>query len=85
MSAKVDQVYKKDAYADKMDQFPAELRSKYTAAINSASEITTIIISTFETALNTAKTKHIGYIQEMTSEYMGALSKFANYKGKKND
>lgn len=81
----VEKAFKTDSKVEKIDKFPSELRGKYQNAITELSNDATKTISIMESALNTAKSKHIAYVQQMTSEYMSALSKYANYKGKKKD
>lgn len=70
---------------EKFDEFPTELKGKYQSLITELSNDAVRNINILEGAMNTAKSKHIGFVQTMTSEYMSALSKFANYKGKKED
>lgn len=81
----VEKAFKADSKVEKIDKFPAELRGKYQNIISEISNQATKNISVMESAMNTAKSKHIGYVQQMTSEYMSALSKYANFKGKKKD
>lgn len=81
----VEKAYRADSKVEKLDKFPSELKGKYQSYITELSNDATRHISIMESALNTAKSKHIGYVQQMTSEYMGALSKYANFKGKKKD
>lgn len=83
--AGIEKAFKTDSKVDKADKFPAELRGKYQTLVTETANELTRNMSFLEAALNTAKSKHIGFIQQMTSEYMGALSKYANYKGKKKD
>lgn len=85
LKSAVEKAYKADSKVEKIDKFPAELRGKYQSFISELSNDATKGISIMESAMNTAKSKHIGYVQQMTSEYMSALSKYANYKGKKKD
>lgn len=81
----VEKAFKTESKVEKIDKFPAELRGKYQNVISELSNEATKGISIMESAMNTAKSKHIGYVQQMTSEYMSALSKYANFKGKKKD
>ena len=81
----VEKAFKTDSKVEKIDKFPSELKGKYQSYITELTNDATREISIMESALNTAKSKHIGYVQQMTSEYMGALSKYANYKGKKSE
>lgn len=85
VKAAIEKAYKNDSKVEKIDKFPAELKGKYQTLITELTNDATRNISILESALNTAKSKHIGYVQQMTSEYMGALSKYANYKGKKSE
>jgi hypothetical protein len=85
LKSAVEKAYKADSKVEKIDKFPAELRGKYQSFISELSNDATKGISIMESAMNTAKSKHIGYVQQMTSEYMSALSKYANYKGKEKD
>lgn len=85
LKSAVEKAFKTDSKIDKIDEFPTELRGKYQTVITDTANMATKHISIAESVLNTAKSKHIAYVQQMTSEYMSALSKFANYKGKKKD
>jgi len=67
----------------KSDTIPAEAiraGSDYVKAVyNHAMEIT----RTYENAMNAVKNLNVSLIQEMCTEYMSALGKFANFKGTK--
>lgn len=83
LRSKVDGVFKKDSKVDKLEKFPTDLKTKYNAAISSGSAIVTKTLSMTESAINNARAKNTSCLETMTSEYMGILSKFAGYKGKK--
>lgn len=80
-----EKAFKEESKVEKVDQFPTELRGKYQTLISELGNAAVRDINILESAMNTAKSKHISFVQNMTSEYMSALSKYANYKGKKED
>ena len=85
LKGSIEKTFRADSKVEKIEKFPSELRGKYQTLVTEEINDATQMISVIESALNTAKSKHIGYVQQMTSEYMGALSKYANYKGKKSE
>lgn len=81
---KVEDTYNKSSKVDKIDKFPTDLRVKYNSVITKMSTIATTELSAYEGMINTARGKNTTFMQNMCSEYMGIISKFANFKGKKD-
>lgn len=82
---KVDAVFTKNAKVDKLDKYPTDLRTKYNTCVSQLSGAVTKSLSMTESAVNSARAKNTSMLENMTSEYMSILSKFAGYKGKKKD
>lgn len=65
------------------DKLPADMvraaRESFKAEYNKIMEIT----KSYETAMNTARQMNTSFVQDMTTEYMTLLTKFAGFKGKK--
>lgn len=85
LRSKVDSAFKSNGKVEKLEKFPTDVKTKYNTAISSASAMITKQLSMTESAINNARAKNTASLQAMTSEYMGILSKFAGYKGKKKD
>ncbi len=85
LRSKVESTFKSSGKVEKLEKFPTDLKTKYNTAISSGSAMITKTLSMTESAINNARAKNTASLQAMTSEYMGILSKFAGYKGKKKD
>lgn len=85
LRSKADAAFKADSKVEKLDKYPTDVKTKYNAAVSAYSSIITKEISMTETAVNQARAKNTSALETMTSEYMGILSKFAGFKGKKED
>lgn len=81
---KIENVYSKDSKVDKMDKFPTDLKAKYNSLISKLSTEATTELSAYEGIINTARGKNTTFMQNMCSEYMSIISKYANFKGKKD-
>lgn len=85
LRSKADAAFKADSKVEKLDKYPTDVKTKYNAAVSAYSSIITKEISMTESAVNNARAKNTSALETMTSEYMGILSKFSGYKGKKED
>lgn len=64
---------------------PKNVTSAVQSAANAYSENLTKKISLYESALNSARDKNTGLVQQMAQEYMTVLTKFSGYKSRKAD
>lgn len=64
---------------------PKNVTSAVQSAVNAYSENLTKKISLYESALNSARDKNTGLVQQMAQEYMTVLTKFSGYKSRKAD
>lgn len=62
------------------DKLPIEIVRAARAAVQAYSKKITNEMSAYESACNTARGQNVKYVQDMTSEYMNALTKFAGVK-----
>lgn len=62
------------------DKLPAEAVRVARAGFQAYSKLITTVLSAYESACNTARGQNVKYVQDMTSEYMNALTKFAGVK-----
>lgn len=85
LRSKADSAFKTDSKVEKLDKYPTDVKTKYNAAVSALSSIITKEISMTESAVNNARAKNTSALEAMTSEYMGILSKFSGFKGKKED
>lgn len=67
----------------KADTIPSEVIRAATDSVKAAYKYAMDVTSTYEGAMNTVRNLNTTLIQEMCSEYMTALTKFANFKGSK--
>jgi len=67
----------------KGDTVPADIVRAATDFVKAMYNYSMEITRTYESAMNTAKNLNTSLIQEMCTEYMTALTKFANFKGTK--
>lgn len=65
------------------DKIPAEILRATRAAVKAEYTLEMEVTKQYESALNSARNYNTGYVQEMTTEYMNLLTKFASFKGKK--
>lgn len=80
--SKLDKLDKDLSNIDK--NVPDNIASSYRSLVSAKFDAFKHELSTVESALNTAQSKNLKYVQSMVSEYMSALSKFSGIKDKKD-
>lgn len=83
MQSKCNTVFEKFNIKDE-DKLPAEAVRVARSGFQEFSKNITATLSAIETGCNTARGMNVKYVQDMTSEYMNALTKFAGIKSKKD-
>ena len=67
----------------KGDTIPAEITRAATDHVKAMYNYAMEVTRTYETAMNSVRNLNTSLIQEMCTEYMAALGKFASFKGTK--
>lgn len=66
------------------DSVPANAKSAATAAIKAVLDIMVSGTKIIQSIGNTARSKNLAYLNAMASDYMNALTKYSNFRGKKD-